>query len=71
MFTLMRDGQLAHVSALMDGTDALGFGLMTVTSKDEAEAILREDPAVRGGRLVVELLSSMSFDGELTRTHLQ
>jgi predicted enzyme related to lactoylglutathione lyase len=71
MFTLMRYGRLSHVSALLDGTDVLGFGLMSAGSREEAEAILREDPAVHGGRLVVELLSSISFDGERTHTRLQ
>jgi hypothetical protein len=67
MFTLMRDGRVAQVSALMDGTDVLGFGLVAAGSREEAAATLREDPGVRSGRLVAEILTAMSFDTERSR----
>lgn len=60
MFTLLRAGKLRSVTALVDGTDVLGVGLFA-GSREECTAILREDPAVMGGRLVFELLTDMTF----------
>jgi hypothetical protein len=70
MFTLMRDGRLAHVSALVNGSDVLGFGLMVAGSPEEAEALLREDPGVRSGRLVAQVVMALSFDAERDRPRL-
>ncbi len=70
MFTLMRDGRLSHVSALVDGSDVLGFGLLAVASRAEAEAILAKDPGIAGGRLGYQMLTAVSFDGERTRPKL-
>ncbi len=61
MFTLLRAGRLASVTALMDGTDVLGVGVMEASSKAEVEALLREDPAIQGARLSFEILSAASF----------
>jgi|SoiMethySBSTD1v2_1073268.scaffolds.fasta_scaffold02443_19 hypothetical protein len=61
MFNLLRAGRLASVTALMDGTDVLGIGVMEASSKSEVEALLRDDPAVRGRRLSFEVLSAASF----------
>src|SRR5688572_4451712 len=61
MFTLLQAGTLASVTALMDGTDVLGVGVMEAASKAEVEALLREDPAVRAGRLRFEVFSTASF----------
>lgn len=67
MFTLMRDGHLRYVCALMDGTDVVGFGVMNGASREAVEGLLRADPAVRGGRLVWQLLSGMAFTAGDTR----
>ena len=61
MFALLRAGKLRAVSALLDGTDVLGMGLLTTDDRAEAEALLREDPGVRGGRLRFDLLTDASF----------
>lgn len=61
MFTLMRDGHLRYVCALMDGTDVVGFGVMNAPSREAAEDLLRADPAVRAGRLVWQLLHGVAF----------
>jgi hypothetical protein len=61
MFTLLKTGKLSSVTALMDGTDVLGIGVMEAGSKADVEALLRDDPAVRGGRLSFEVFSSASF----------
>lgn len=61
MFALLRAGKLRSVTALVDGTDVLGLGVLLVTGREEAEALLREDPGVRGGRLSFELLTAVAF----------
>lgn len=66
MFTLMRAGKLEHVSAFMDGSDILGFGIMNASSRDEVESILAADPGIAGGRLDFKVLNTVSFDGERT-----
>jgi predicted enzyme related to lactoylglutathione lyase len=61
MFELMRDGKLAAVTVLMDGTDVLGTGILKVRSKKEAEELLNADPSVRGGRFTMQILGGPSF----------
>ena len=39
----------------------LGIGVMDAASKSEVEALLRDDPAVSGGRLRFEVFSAASF----------
>ncbi len=62
MFSLLRAGVLAQVVPLMDGTDVLGFGRFARGDRDEAVRVLADDPAVRAGRLTVQVLASVSFD---------
>jgi hypothetical protein len=62
MFTLLRAGKLRSVTALVDGRDVLGVGVLAVATREEAEQILRDDPGVRGGRLSLELLTGVSFE---------
>jgi predicted enzyme related to lactoylglutathione lyase len=66
MFSLLRAGKLRMVTALMDGTDVLGVAIFNGT-REEAEATLREDPGVRGGRLNLQLLTGVSFFAGETR----
>lgn len=61
MFGLLRRGTLRMVTALIDGSDVLGVAIFQGTTREQAERILREDPAVRGGRLTAELCSGVSF----------
>ena len=61
MFTLMKQGKLRFVCALMDGTDVLGLGVLNVRSRSEAEQLLREDPGARAGRISMQLLSGTAF----------
>jgi predicted enzyme related to lactoylglutathione lyase len=61
MFALLQAGRLASVTALMDGTDVLGLGVIEAASKADVETLLREDPAVSGGRLRFEIFSAASF----------
>lgn len=64
MFTLMKRGLLAHVTAFPAGTEVLGFGLLTLATAEEAEALLAEDPGVRSGRLRAEVLGAMTFTAD-------
>ncbi|MGC4064463.1 MAG: VOC family protein [Polyangiaceae bacterium] len=61
LFGLLRAGKLASVTVLMDGTDVLGIGTLTVRTKEEAEGLLKEDPSVRGGRFTMQILTGPSF----------
>ncbi len=67
MFQLLRAGKLRMVTALMDGTDVLGVAIFQGVTREEGEAILREDPGVRGGRLSYQLLTGVSFFAGETR----
>jgi len=60
LFTLLRNGKLRSVTALMDGTDVLGLGVLAV-AREEAEQLLRDDPGVRGGRLTMQLVNATAF----------
>ncbi|WP_149587119.1 VOC family protein [Tabrizicola flagellatus] len=64
MFTLMKRGLLAHVTAFPAGTGVLGFGLLTLATTEAAEALLAEDPGVRSGRLRAEVLGAMTFTAD-------
>lgn len=66
LFGLLRAGKLRSVSAFVDGVDVLGVGLWS-GERAEAEATLREDPGVRGGRFTFELLSDATFTRDTTR----
>jgi predicted enzyme related to lactoylglutathione lyase len=64
MFTLLRSGALHSVTALMDGVEVLGVGTAEAASKEEVEALLAKDPAVKGGRLTFEVFAAASFGRE-------
>lgn len=66
MFTLLRDGKLRSVTALVDGSDVLGVGVFAV-AREEAEQLLRDDPGVRGGRLTMQILNAASFAADEVR----
>lgn len=61
MFHLLKTGRLRSVTALVDGTDVLGLGVLRAADRAEAERLLADDPGVRGGRLAIELLTSVTF----------
>lgn len=64
MFTLMKRGLLPHVTAFPAWTGVLGFGILTLTTAEEAEALLAADPGVQGGRLRVEVLGAITFTAD-------
>lgn len=61
MFGLLRAGVLLSVTALLDGVDVLGVGVMDAASPAEVERVLAEDPAVKGGRARYEIRLAASF----------
>lgn len=71
MFTLMKRGLLTHVSAFPAGTGVLGFGLLALDTAEAAEALLAEDPGVRGGRLRAEVLGAITFTADRDRQRLR
>jgi predicted enzyme related to lactoylglutathione lyase len=67
MFTLMKQGKLRFVCALMDGTDVLGLGILDAGSREEAEELLRDDPGVRAKRITMQLLNGTAFSASDVR----
>jgi len=63
MFRLLGDARLVHVSAVLDGTDVLGFAIAT-GAPEEVRAEIARDPGVAGGRLTAEVVTVMTFDGD-------
>ena len=67
LFGLLKAGKLRGVSALFEGGDVLGFGLLNTSDRAEAERLLDADPGVRGGRLRIELMTDVTFSAGSVR----
>ncbi len=52
---MAEDGKLALAGPFMDSGDVRGIFILAVDDMAEAEALTRADPAVRSGRLEIEL----------------
>lgn len=65
--TTAERGLLVHVTAFPAGTGVLGFGILTLGTVEEAEALLAEDPGVSGGRLRAEVFGAMTFTADRHR----
>lgn len=52
---MARAGQVAIAGPMGDDGDLRGILVFTVSSKEEAEKLEGEDPAVKAGRLVIEV----------------
>ena len=64
LFTLRKRGQLVLFGPV-DGAGALrGIGVLTVPNRDEAEALMADDPAVRAGRLRAEVRPWFTTPGD-------
>jgi uncharacterized protein len=64
MFTLRERGQLTLFGPV-DGAGALrGIGVLTVPTREEAEALMANDPAVASGRLRVEVRPWFAMPGD-------
>jgi len=64
LFTLRKRGQL-FLFGPVEGAGALrGIGVLTVPTRDEAEALMADDPAVRAGRLRAEVRPWFTTPGD-------
>ena len=64
LFTLRQRGQL-RLFGPVDGAGSLrGLGVLTVSSREEAEALMADDPAVRAGRLRAEVRPWFTMPGD-------
>jgi uncharacterized protein YciI len=64
LFTLRKRGQLALFGPV-EGAGALrGIGVLTVPTRDEAETLMADDPAVRAGRLRAEIRPWFTTPGD-------
>jgi uncharacterized protein YciI len=64
LFTLRKRGQLVLFGPV-EGAGALrGIGVLTVPTRDEAEALMADDPAVRAGRLRAEVRPWFTMPGD-------
>jgi uncharacterized protein YciI len=55
LFELERTGRLTLFGPVEDAGDLRGIGVLTVPTREEAEALMAEDPAVVAGRLVADV----------------
>lgn len=63
LFELEAAGQLRLFGPVQDAGDLRGIGVLTVPTRDEAEALMADDPAVRSGRLIVEVRPWFTLPG--------
>jgi uncharacterized protein len=55
IFRLADEGKLALAGPFLDGGDLKGVYVFNVTTIEEAKALTETDPAIKAGRLVMEL----------------
>jgi uncharacterized protein len=66
---LAAEGKLVIAGPFGDDGDLRGIFIMDVATKEEAERLCAEDPAVKSGRLIVEIKpwygpKGLSYDGK-------
>jgi uncharacterized protein YciI len=64
MFELETSGQLTLFGPVMDAGDLRGIGVLTVATREEAEALMSGDPAVVAGRLRLEIHEWFAHPGD-------
>lgn len=52
---MAEEGKLCIAGPLMDNGDIRGICIYNVTTREEAEKLANDDPAVKAGRLIVEI----------------
>ncbi len=55
LFELESNGQLTAFGPVLDAGELRGIGVLTVETREEAEALMAGDPAVVAGRLLAEI----------------
>jgi uncharacterized protein YciI len=64
LFTLRKRGQLVLFGPV-DGAGTLrGIGVLTVATREDAEALMADDPAVKAGRLRAEIRPWFTMPGD-------
>ena len=66
LFTLQREGKLTLFGPV-DDPEIRGIGVLLVDTRDEAEALMADDPMVLAGRLVVEIRAWFTLPGGALR----
>ena len=64
LFTLRGRGQLVLYGPVEGAGTLRGIGVLTVPSREEAEALFADDPAVRAGRLRAEVRPWFTMPGD-------
>lgn len=63
LFELEAAGRLRLFGPVLDAGDLRGIGVVTVPTRAEAEALIADDPAVRAGRLTLEIRPWFTLPG--------
>ena len=63
LFSLQRDGLLTLVGPVEDAGQLRGLGVVLVETREEAEALLADDPMVVAGRLIAEIRPWFTMPG--------
>jgi uncharacterized protein YciI len=64
---LFKEGKLDIAGPVLDDGDLLGIFVLNVGSREEAERLTKADPAVKAGRLVMEIHPWLSAPGSTLR----
>lgn len=64
LYTLRKRGQLILFGPVENAGTLRGIGVLTVPTRDEAEALMADDPAVRAGRLRAEVRAWFTMPGD-------
>ncbi len=64
LFTLRKRGQLTLFGPVADAGALRGIGVLTVATREEAETLMADDPAVRAGRLRAEVRPWFTTPGD-------
>jgi uncharacterized protein YciI len=54
-FSLREEGKMRLFGPITDECDYIGIGVLTVPTREEAEALVQRDPGVLAGRLAFEI----------------
>jgi uncharacterized protein YciI len=64
---MWREGHASIAGPFEDGGDLRGIVIFNTKTAEEAEALARQDPAVKAGRLVVEVIPWWAMKGACLR----
>ena len=64
LFTLRKRRQLTLFGPVANAGSLRGIGVLTVATREEGEALMADDPAVRSGRIRAEVRPWFTMPGE-------